>query len=266
MFQHLAALSGHNAGPLLNLGALECFAQDTSLEYFRLWFLPESRWPNRVFGGIARKIANRELSELRSCYPIHLVTDAPFEPPTDGFEVFEAAESDLNLVERYFVERETLMLRAEDLTAKTLGLREISNAYKRLGLQRRRRILIATHKDVPVGFALLEISNPGLNLSEALSAFRIFLLPDTGVESNASRRALLVAILRAYRQTGRNIAVGVIQPNEVESYKQLGIAAGPHWMCWTAHRSLYGRFYDHVDRTFEVLRRHALHPKRAALQ
>jgi hypothetical protein len=266
MFQHLAALSGHNAGPLLNLGALECFAQDNDLEYFRLWFLPQSRWPNRVFGGIARKIANRELSELRSCYPIHLSTDARYEAPADGFEVVEATESDLNLVERYFVERETLMLRAEDLTANGLGLREINNAYKRLGLQRRRRVLIATHKEVPVGFALLEISSPGLNLSEALSAFQIFLLPDTGVESSVVRRALLPALLRAYRQTGRKIAVGVIQPNEVESYRQLGITVGPHWMCWTAHRSLYGRFYDHVDRTFEVLHRRALQPKRVALR
>lgn len=263
MFQHLAALSGHNAGPLLNLGALECFAQDNGLEYFRLWFLPGARWPNRVFGGIARKIANRELSELRSCYPIHLPTDVRYEAP-EGFEVFEAAESDLSLVERYFVERETLMLRAEDLTAGALSLRELNNAYKRLGLQRRRRILIAAKNEVPVGFSLFEISTPGLNLSEALSAFRIFLLPGTGADPAAVRRALLGSLLRAYRQTGRKLAVGVIQPDEVESYRQLGIKAGPHWMCWTAHRSLYGRFYDHVDRTFEVLRRRALQQKRGS--
>lgn len=263
MFQHLAALIGHNAAPLINLGALECFAQDNSLEYFRLWFLPESRWPNRVFGGFARKISNRDLAELRSCYPIHVATDARFASPAEEIDVFEAAECDLGIVERYFVEREALALRAEDLTAGALSLREINNAYKRLGLQRRRRILIATRDEAPAGFALLEISSPGLNLSEALSAFRIFVLPDATIDANTVRRALLDAVVRVYRQTGRAVAVGVIQPHEVEAYQALGIAAGPHWMCWTAHRSLYGRFYDHVDRTFKVLRRRAARAKRS---
>ncbi|HEX9100566.1 MAG TPA: PilZ domain-containing protein, partial [Polyangia bacterium] len=254
---HLAALPTKHVGHLLNLGAADYFLQTADFEYFKIYFHADSKWPARIFGGFARMQRDATQSHLRGYRHVMLSTDAPLGGSPIGIDVLEASPDDLAVVERHFVTREPgLVMRADDLTRQTLQLSELNRSFSELGLYRRRRVLMAMRRNVCVGFALAEVSSAGLNLSEALSAFQIFVTDAGRAEDEAVRRALLNAVLPIYRNAGRGQARGLIAPGEAPVYERLGIPVNEEqWMCWTYHRRLCPRFCDYVDRVFEVLRK-----------
>lgn len=256
MSHHLAARSSHHVAHLLNMGAADYFGLNPDLEYCKIFFQPDLRWPSRVFGGFARTLRDSTQSVLREFRHVTLPTAQPIAPLPEGIEVIEASDPELAVVERHLVEREpTLLLRADDLLRPALTLAPVNKQYGRLGLFRRRRVLLALQRNVPVGFALAEISSPGLNLSEALSLFRVYVTPEGEADADRVRRALLHVLATLYRQAGRPFMGGLVPVAEEAAFARIGVMPDDTWLCWTCHRGLYARFCDYVDRLFEVLRR-----------
>lgn len=265
--QHLAGttrLKGRQGPRIVNLGLSEFFGQNTDLEYVKVFFRPDNKWPARVFGGFARKVSDRQLSDLRHLDYLTVPTDCIL-PPVEGLRVIPADGGDLSVVERAFVGAERgLLLRSDDLTRSALGLQELSEAWRAAGLARERRVLLALQGDRPVAFALCEISSPGLNLSELLSAFRLVLLPEAlaGLDPEqaaeralALRTALIRAALPLYRKAGRPFAVGLFAKGEADALL-LPASHRKVYVGWTCHRTLYRRFSEHVDRLYELLDSH----------
>ncbi|MCU1283494.1 MAG: hypothetical protein JWM53_7040 [bacterium] len=254
---HLAALPTKHVGHLLNLGAADYFLQTADFEFFKIYFHADSKWPARIFGGFARMQQDSTQSDLRGYRHVMLSTDEPLPPAPLGIDVLEASTDDLAVVERHFVTREPgLLVRADDLTRQTLQLAGLNKSFAEIGLYRRRRVLMAMRRNKCLGFALVEMSSAGLNLSEALSAFQIFVTEDGHAEDESVRLALLHGLLPIYRNAGRPQARGLVKPNDVARYQRLGIAVNDEqWMCWTYHRRLCPRFCAYVDRVFEVLRK-----------
>jgi hypothetical protein len=265
MSQHLAASAGGRGGRLLNFGLAEYFGQNVDLEYFKIFYRPENRWPARVFGGFARNVSNRQVSDLRVFGYFTLPTEPEVIPAAPGIEVVEAATSDFACVERHFVasERGGLILRADDLTRSALGLVELNEEYRKLGLERHRRVLLAIDRGTLAGFALAEISSPGLNLSELLSAFSIHLLGETE-RTQEVKHALLRSLLKLYRASGRPFAVGLVPSEHLGRYQHLPLRSVKRYACWTCHRALYLRFCDHVDRIVQAFLSRQV--KRASIQ
>jgi hypothetical protein len=252
--QHLAAAARGQLGALLNIGLAEYFGQDSELEYCKVYFRPENRWPARIFGSFARKVSDQRLSVLRTYSYLTIPTTSHAIPALGPVEIVEAKASELAIVERSVVAAEPgLILRSDDLTRAGLELAEVNNRYKELGLSRRRRVLIALVHDTPVAFALAEISSPGLNFSELLNAFRIYCLTDNPLVAEASYRALLAQMVQVYREAGRPYAVGLALPHEIRYFEQAGYSARKRYTSWTCSRALYLRFGEHVEHVMDAL-------------
>jgi hypothetical protein len=252
MSQHLAAAAGGRGGRLLNFGLAEYFGQNVDLEYFKIFYRPENRWPARVFGGFASNVSDQQISDLRVLGYFTLPTEPAAIPEAPEIEIIEPSANDLALIERHFVSNERgLILKANDLTRSALGLAELSAEYQALGMERQRRVLLAVDRGLPVAFALAELSSPGLNLSELLSAFSIHFFG--AKRTPAVEHALLRSILRLYREAGRQFAVGLVPADQLGRYQHLPLASAKRYVCWTCHRSLYLRFCDHVDRIVQTL-------------
>ena len=188
MSQHLAAKPSTHIAHLLNLGTAEYFGQNPDLEFFKIYFDKFNKWPARVFGGFARTLRDSTQSELRSYCHAVLSTAEQLAAPS-GINVLEASTDELAIVERYFARHEKgLLLRSDDLTRGALQLSALNRRFGALGLYRRRRVLLAMRRNVCLGFALAELSSPGLNLSEALSAFRIFVTDEGRAVDDDVRR------------------------------------------------------------------------------
>ncbi len=255
MSQHLAASQGGQAGRLLNFGLAEYFEQNVDLEYHKIFYRPENRWAARVFGGFARNVSDLNLSDLRTYGYFTMESDPRVVPTDPSIEVFEPSDGDLRTVERHFVETEHgLILKANDLTSSALPMAELNEHYKGLGLHRRRHVLLALRNHAPVGFALAEVSSPGLNFSELLSAFSIHAFPGSPEQATAVRDALLHAVLGIYRKAGRSFVVGLVRPEEVSHYRRFNAKTIKQYRCWTCHRSVHARFCDHIDNLVESMK------------
>jgi hypothetical protein len=262
--QHLAGFTrtrGRQAPQILNTGLAE-YVDHAGVEYVKIFFRPENKWPARIFGGFARKVSDHQLSDLRTFEHLVLSTGEALEerPGAFGIEVIEAGRGDLGVVEQHFVAAERgLLLRSDDLTRSSLDLSDLRLAFEELGIFRRRTVLLALRKDVPVGFALCEVSSPGINLSEILSALRLVVLPSTGLDpveaaalAGEVRRALTNAALDLYRRNGREFAVALL-PEGDPTVGTFSAVSRKRYTSWTFHRTLYRRFCEYLDRLYERL-------------
>jgi hypothetical protein len=250
MIQHLAAALGRQAGLVLSLANAEYLIQNTDFEYIKIWFQSRNRFPSRVFGGFARKLQDPQLCNLKAYAHVTLATDRTRVDDHSDIDVIEASGEELAIVEQHFIGTEApLLLRSDDLTRRGLNLSEVNAAYRKFGLQRRRRVLLAMHKDVPLGFALVEQSSPGLNLFEALNRFSIHMLPAGAPHDAPARRALLATIQTLYRRGGRTQVSGLLALDEQRQYEAIGIAVDAEQsMCVTTHRTQLRRFFEHMGR------------------
>jgi hypothetical protein len=254
MLHHLAGLPGHQAAGLLSVASVERLLHEPSCEFFRMWFLTSARFPARVFGGFARKLPNGPHSDVRTYAHAMLSTDGRWAQPVAGIDVGEP-----DVLERIQVEQQLvatlppIFVQAEDLTRGGLGLEALDLRYRRHGLHRHRRVLVARRGGTLAGFALLEISSPGLNLADALSAFRVTVAPHAEPgRAQEVRRALIGAAVGVYAATGRKLARCLIAPEEREDYRALGVPLdADSSICWTCHRSQFQAFAEHMRAIFE---------------
>jgi hypothetical protein len=255
MFHHLAALPGAASGAQLSMGTVEHLMQSVEYDYFRIWFFAEASFPRRIFGSFARRVADADQSLLRYFAHFHVPVDRRFGAQATGLEASAATDDELLIVERFFVAHERpIALRAEDLTARGLRLDTVDAAYRREGLQRRREIIVARRDSEVLGFSLAELSSPGLNLSEAMSSFRLFVLPAGEPIRAEVHRALLDATLAFYAADGRPVGRCLIDPREQQDFEALGIELDQgRSACWTGHRVQLPPFTDHMRRLFARL-------------
>lgn len=264
VIQHLAGFTrtrGKQAPQILNAGVAE-YIEHNAIEYVKIYFRPENKWPSRVFGGFARKLSDPHRSDLRTFEHLVVPTNAeiPAGETAAGIRIVEAKGSDLAAVEHHYVAQgESLLIRSDDLTRSSLDLSDLDADFRMLGLSRRRVTLLAMRGDVPLGFALCELTSPGVNLSELFSSMRIAVFPPSGLDEAekvrleaATRAELLRASLELYRKNGRPFAVALLPENDP------GAAAIPssshkRYTCWTVHRPLYRLFCEHLERLYERL-------------
>jgi hypothetical protein len=246
IIHHLAATaSGRqkvSLARLLNLAIIQYLEQQPDIEWIRVYYRPENPWPARTLGTFARKVSDSSLSSHTILH--YLRGDAVAAPATAaGLKVVAAEPRHLHEVEAYFVgRRDQIALQAEDLSGPVVGLEEVSRQYAAIGLERRREILVAERNGQTTGFALLEISSPGLNLSELTSCFRVYMTRS----DPQGRRALIAAARERYAQLGRASAVALAEPHELPSYQDMGMESTKRYASWTWHRSLYRHFFEYI--------------------
>jgi hypothetical protein len=166
---------------------------------------------------------------------------APAQPAAD-VEVTPAQAADLRAAEAAFVQRgDQVALAAEDLCEKELLLDSVCRHYRPLALERRREVLVARRRGRRLGFALLEVSSVGLNLSELTSAFRLCV---PGGEPEA-RAALVRAAAARYQQLGRP-ATALVEGPDLDPFGGEAAGGGKRYVSWTLHRSLIATAFDSV--------------------
>jgi hypothetical protein len=244
--QHLAArVTGKSTmtrGRLLNLAVIEYLEQLPDIEWIKIWYRPTNRWPARVFGGYANKLADPALSHHKTFGYAVSETNVPFTPDP-GVSVRTAIPADHSRIEAYFVaSRDAVLLRSDDLTSPHLLLGELSKLYGEVGLERRREVLVAEKNGSFAGFALLEVSSPGLNFSELTNTFRVF-VPES---DERTRRVLVARARERYRELGFKRAIGLTDATDQDAFQIHGFEKLKEYACWTWHRSECQGFLKHV--------------------
>ncbi len=247
--QHLAAMKGGKAlfaARLMNLGLSEYLEQIPEMEWLKIFFRPNNKWPARVFGTFAKRVGEPTFSDLRT-FDYWSAPTAEKGRAGAGVEVRDAVTDDFAAVEAHFVERnQTVLLRANDLTRSRIPLLELRMLYEEVGLHRGRHVLVAERAGKGVGFALLEVAPLGLNLSELTNTFTLHLdQPDPD-----ARAALIEAARAFYGKLGRPVCFALDDGSGAQALSDAGFKTTKQYTCWTWHRSLLRRYYEYVFRLY----------------
>lgn len=216
--------------------ALEYVETLEDADYVRYYWRTDNRWPNRIFGRMARLCEKTGRSMVRKVRYLRRQNSAGVAAPS--VHVRRYVESDaVALATLLRSEIEPIRLRAADLVSPGWRLEEIGACYASAGLERGRTILVHQRDGILDGVALVEHATPGLCLIEATNAVEVV------VSSRASNTAEIAAALLdaasdVYARSGRPFTTAMIEAQHVPAAVGLGFDELCEFAEWTFHRKL----------------------------
>jgi hypothetical protein len=188
----------------------------TRMNFVICYYREENRFPDRVFGGVARNLDDPKASSLDTFSYLSIPRDSAAERETAGDEescpllLLPAAEADLIELEGFYEQRSGgLMLDALDLKAGCeLEEKCISEEFENHGFHRERTVYALKQNEELCAVLTVTISDLGLNLSNLTNCIHVFLLE----EISYSRLApVLEKLVSGYSQNKVSV---LIYPDE----------------------------------------------------
>jgi hypothetical protein len=252
IIQHLAARRRLGGAGALNVAIAQYAQARPDIHWLKMYFRPDNAFPRKVFGSYAESVPDPCRSDLREFHYLSAGGDRPAGAPTDVV-VRRARPQDYRIVERWFASRGRVAeLMANDLVDGECSLPTMSERFDAVGLRRRREVLVAERCGLPTGFALLEVSSLGMNLSELTNAFTVHpIQPDP-----ITHRALNDAATAFYRSLGRREVVALAESPDLEHFSSVGFMRTKSYLCWTVHRLHLPGVLEHFKRIFGRTPRH----------
>ncbi|TFH31463.1 MAG: hypothetical protein E4H00_03480 [Myxococcales bacterium] len=250
--QHLATKTTGNAmvlGRHLYMAIVEYLDQRDDSIWIRSLFQPSNRWANRIFGRYERRFTDPGRKEA-FIYDYVAVDNRGCGAPEEdlGIDIRPMRGADLRTVEQLFLTTgRAISLQALDLNPHELSLASVDRVYKSLSLERRREAIVAEAQGRIRGFAFLEFSSAGLNLSEVTNSFSPYVLDP---RDHDAIQALGYAARKRYSELGHHFTIGLVEPNTTPALEMIGYSQLRRYLCITAHRDLYRRLHDYLAGRF----------------
>jgi hypothetical protein len=201
---HAALRSATNRGGLAVLNQIGNFINDSyrmhsiKMRYVFCYFRPENKFPNHVFGGVAKNIQNPKRCSIDTfgffhfkCLPQHNK-----ELPK-GWHLSHATNNDLRDLECYYADQSGgLMIRALDLGAENHDINETETAFRQIGLTRARRIYSLKIGSMLKAVIIINIADLGLNMSDLTNSVKVVLLKPDGLNYGIIRACLAQSLSR----------------------------------------------------------------------
>ncbi|MFC1534092.1 PilZ domain-containing protein [Thermodesulfobacteriota bacterium] len=144
------------------------------MDYAICYFRPENKFPDRVFGGFARSLENRQgcSTDLFAYLPYpSLILDARFP---EGWSLERSSAIDIWNLKRFYNHHSGgLLLEALGLDQENVGSESLKDVYNRLDLLREWRVYSLTHNGELNAVLIVNQSDLGINLSDLLSCIKI---------------------------------------------------------------------------------------------
>ena len=151
------------------------------MDYVMCYFRPDNKFPDRIFGGLARSLKAPKECSLDTFAYYHFHPDQQHTEQLPSSWVIETAlRDDLRELDCFY--RHTsggLMLEALDLKTDVTACRELTHEYEKLGFKKERHLLALRQDGELKVFAMLNISDIGLNMSNLTNCPTILVLDDT---------------------------------------------------------------------------------------
>jgi hypothetical protein len=212
---------------MLNLAMLEYFEQSSDIEWIRATYRHENKRVSRLYEAMAAQVSRPGLSLTQYLNCMRL-SDHTFEVPVS------------NYLEVRVLPNDGLSVLGGNRFECFKGL---SVDYENVGLERRQEFLGVYHLGMLVGYSVLEISSPGLNLSELTNAFRVFMFED----DPGALSYLIQVSTNYYKSLGRQQVIALVEDDLAPSLEALGFERFKRYTFWTWHQSLCRQFHDFIS-------------------
>lgn len=250
LIQHLAANKDNGKSTSIDvvMAILDFFIQmynelRQSASYIQFYYRPENFYPATIFGGSALRINSpAKVGTFPNGY--YVASHAPTSD--EALQIKEATDKDYDLFEKLVVRDLTpLQLRAEGLTREKMKIPETNAAYRAHGLEKLRTLLYLPS----VGFATIDTSELGLNLSELTNVIRVF-------PESPKLTTQLVDQAWAWACREKHSHFTLLLRTDLEKHmKSKYFKKKCDYICWTLESGSIREFKSHVVNIFQELKK-----------
>ena len=188
------------------------------MDYLFCYFRPENKFPNRVFGGVAKEIKNPKASSLNTFAYFHYQKRSNGELHfPEPWKLTKSEPEDLIELEKYYEYKSGgLMLDALDLKSVMLDREDLSKEYQQLGFKKE-KYLFSLKRDVHLkAIFLASVSDVGLNMSDLTNCIKVFVLNSNGLSKNILYLTLSI-ISKKFEQAEIPVLIYPVTYTEIQS-------------------------------------------------
>jgi len=219
----------------------------TKIDYMMVYFRPENKFPDRVFGGFARSRENAGICSMDLfCYlpytAIAIKTSLP-----DGWCLNEC--SDMNLWKLNLFYRNYsggFFMDAVGMVHKNHSETSLEEAYGRLGFLRKWKAYSLEYEGELTAVLIVNQSDLGFNLSELLNGIKVCLINSRHVTWNILSTAI-GQLLKENRM--ERVSLLFFPPHDV---KAKNIPFEKHYQMWIYDARFVDQFVDYMKRKFRI--------------
>ena len=155
--------------------------QSTFMDYVACYFRPENKFPNLVFGGVARKAKDQKKCSIDQFAYIQMNKEYLHGSLSNKWSLKNTTTNDIKALEFYYEnESKGLALQALDLTPSKYNKNELNDLYHEFGFKKDRKVFSLKYKDELRAVFVANISDIGMNMSGLTNCISIFILePDS---------------------------------------------------------------------------------------
>ncbi|MGB8427104.1 MAG: hypothetical protein WCD88_15060 [Desulfobacterales bacterium] len=193
---HAARKSALNKAGLIVLKQISRFIYDscrlnaTHLKYVIMYYRPNNRFPNRVFGGACQQIADPQCCSIDAFAYTHLPA-APAEALPKPWELTPAQAEDLaELQDCNEYDSGGLMVDALDLNPNLSGRTGLEEEYRRLGFKKEKHIVALKEDGQLKAIILVNVTDFGFNLSNLTNCIKFIVVDAQGVTKDIFEKAI----------------------------------------------------------------------------
>jgi hypothetical protein len=252
---HAANSTRNNRGGLLVLQQVSRYINEfhqfnsAVMNYVACYFRPENKFPNLVFGGVAKNAA-----DITSCSIDKFAYLSINKKYLDGkltrkWSLTETQQNDIKTLQFYYEDISGgLSLQALDLLPEKLGAEEdLNEIYRECGFKRRKLLFSLKEKEDVIAIFMLNISDIGLNLSDLTNCIHVFVLEPHNLPSDMLHGAL--SKIASYYDHD-NIPV-LIFPSSYTDNNSISINKKYNFWVLDVHK-IGDRYYSYLDRLIRL--------------
>jgi hypothetical protein len=148
------------------------------MDYVFCYFRPDNRFPNRVFGGAAKKINNLKVCSLDSFAYSHFQKSQPADVAVpEAWDIADVSTSDLLELESFYeYVSGGLMINALDLETNLMNANSLTQEYAKLGFKKERHLFSIRKSGDLKAVCILNLSDIGLNMSDLTNCIKVIVL------------------------------------------------------------------------------------------
>jgi hypothetical protein len=193
---HAARLSRKNRAGILVAEQLGQYINEfhylasANMNYLACYYRSGNRFPDRVYGGVARALNNQKASSIDLFGYFHCRKEKNPSDLQGPFELVECQPDDLtelNAFYEYF--SGGLLMQALDLTPILPDYENLCGKYQQHGFKRDRSLFSLKGQNGLKAVFMVNLSNVGLNMSDLTNCIQVFVLDDN-LKRNAFDAAL----------------------------------------------------------------------------
>jgi len=153
------------------------YLASANMNYLACYYRSGNRFPDRVYGGIARALNNKKASSIDLFGYFHWRTGEKTPELPEGFKLVECQPDDLTELNAFYeCFSGGLLLQALDLTPILPDYGNLSGKYQQHGFKRERLLFSLKDAQGLKAVFMVNISDVGLNMSDLTNCIQAFIL------------------------------------------------------------------------------------------